>query len=160
MSRIRPVLRGALLGLMVGCGPTTGTQTSTVAPGQEQRPGPQPVGAHEGETSGELAARIGKLRVRQQSLLPMATDDPGVCEEVCSLATGICGAKEALCNLANERPQDDDYQRLCREAKAECRTAQDDCVKCVEGHTSGSSEERPPQTSGTGDKPPPSAPSE
>ena len=137
MRQGRHIVMGLALGLAAACGPSASGQTSTIAPGQEERPAPEPVGGHEGESSGELAARVGKLRARQQSLLPMASEDPGVCEEVCSLATGICGAKEALCNVANDHPQDDDYQRLCREAKAECRAAQDDCVKCVEGHAEG-----------------------
>jgi hypothetical protein len=92
------------------------------------------VGPHEGDTAGELEARLKRLRAEQVELEPTSTEEPAACETVCSLATQICGVREKLCNIADDHPEDSDYQKLCREAKLECQQAQRACVSCVERH--------------------------
>ncbi|RMH00273.1 MAG: hypothetical protein D6705_00855 [Deltaproteobacteria bacterium] len=101
----------------------------------------EPREPHEGETAPELAERLRRLRTQQGEYLPASAKDPDACEYVCSLATSICGVKEKLCRLADERPADETYQQYCREAKLACKNAQDNCIGCVEaleGRASGS----------------------
>ena len=78
--------------------------------------------------------RLEAFRTKKASIVTASTSDPAVCEELCSLASDICDVKEKLCDLADERPDDDQYQGLCREAKNECQEAQESCVRCVESN--------------------------
>jgi hypothetical protein len=114
------VLASALLAVS-GCRRVSGP--STVAPETgEERARPDAAGPHEGDSALELDARLKRLREDQTQ------------QDVCSLATSICGVKEKLCNIADEHPGDADYQELCRKAKQECQQAQEACVGCVERH--------------------------
>ena len=131
----------AIVPIAGGC--NQATAGGTVTPGDgEPRPGADPQGAHMGDSLGELKLRLEQLKRRQLQVIPAANQDKAVCEDVCSLATSICGVAEKLCNLADDHPQDPEYQNLCREARLECKEAQDSCIGCVEGHTTQ------PETSG------------
>jgi hypothetical protein len=92
----------------------------------------QPEGLAEGDSADELDARKDKLVEQLHGMRASATTDPRQCEDLCSLATSICGVAEKLCNIADDHVGNDHYQDLCREAKRECHEAQSDCVKCVE----------------------------
>jgi hypothetical protein len=129
-TRLARALVCAMLG--AGCGPQTGG--GTVTPGTSGSGGsdPDPQGVTEGEGMGELRKRLGDLVDRERGLRPVATSDAGKCEELCELATSICSVQEKLCELADDHPDDDSYQGLCREARNECREAQESCVRCVE----------------------------
>ena len=105
-----------------------------VTPGDGERLD-TPEGRGEGQTRDELEARMRQLVSEQQGHLQAASTSPAVCEDLCSLATSICGVQEKLCVIADEHPGDDSYQGLCREAKRECKAAQDDCIGCVERHS-------------------------
>jgi hypothetical protein len=93
-----------------------------------------PEGTAEGESPQELAERLRAMASEQRKLLTMADQDPAQCEDLCSLSTSICGVKEKLCRIADERVGEESYQQLCREAKQECRDAQQSCIDCVENH--------------------------
>jgi hypothetical protein len=56
----------------------------------------------------------------------------GACEDLCALASSICGVKEKLCEVADRHPGEEEYQSLCRKAELECSEAEDSCVACVE----------------------------
>jgi hypothetical protein len=110
----------------------------TVTPGDTGTGGtnPDPQGNNEGQGMGELKKRLGDLVDREEALRQAATNDAGKCEQLCDLATSICSVQEKLCELADDHPDDEAYQGLCREARAECREAQDSCVRCVESNQS------------------------
>jgi hypothetical protein len=93
-----------------------------------------PTGRADGESPQELADRLHALVQQQRDHTALADDDPKECEDLCSLSTSICGVKEKLCRIADERVGEESYQQLCREAKQECRDAQDSCMDCVEKH--------------------------
>lgn len=108
------------------------TGPAVVTPGSEPAPD-QPQGLADGDSADELDARKDKLVESMRELRAAASSDPKQCEDLCSLATSICGVSEKLCNIADDHAGNDHYQDLCREAKRECREAQADCVACVEG---------------------------
>jgi hypothetical protein len=108
------------------------TGPAVVTPGSEPAPD-QPEGLADGDSADELDARKDKLVQSMRDLRGAASSDPKQCEDLCSLATSICGVSEKLCNIADDHAGNDHYQDLCREAKRECREAQADCVACVEG---------------------------
>jgi hypothetical protein len=93
-----------------------------------------PEGHAEGDSREELERRLRRLLADQAPIAAAATGDPEACEKLCSLSTSICGVQEKLCNIAAEHGGDDSYQQLCREAKLECRHAQESCISCVERH--------------------------
>ncbi len=135
--RFVPALCTALLAgvfVTIACGPRAGGRTATVPPASDAaaKDRTDPLEPHEGETAPELIERMRRFRDKQGQYLPASSSDPDACEYVCSLATSICGVKEKLCRLADERPGDETYQQYCREAKLACRNAQDNCVACVE----------------------------
>ncbi len=136
----RGMARVVLAWGLTACVPQGARGNASVVPGHDEA-GPKAADApleepHEGETASELAARLDRLRTRQRDFQARAASDVAACENLCALATSICGIQEKLCSLADERPGDEDYQRLCRQAKVECREAQDACVACVERHSS------------------------
>lgn len=127
---------GLALGLLasVGCGPgsaSAGPGTVTPTTGN----GPRPVDA-EGPDAGENVGtyKVQLERLRLERARKAATVDPSfpVCEDLCGLMADICKVKSKLCDLANDHPGEDGYQRLCREAQHECREAQESCVSCTE----------------------------
>lgn len=126
---------GVLLAALAACQPQAGS--TSVTPGGEGAAarGASPEGQHEDDSAGSLKARLENLASQRASKLEPASTDPGVCEELCSLATTICSVQEKLCELADEHAGDDEYQGLCREARQECREAQDSCVACVESNS-------------------------
>jgi hypothetical protein len=105
-----------------------------VAPGDSGEHAHQPEGWNEGDSRDELEARLRRLVEQQGAMKTAASANAGACEDICSLATSICGVQEKLCSIADRHPGEDEYQGLCREAKQECRAAQDDCITCVEKH--------------------------
>lgn len=121
--------------LSLGCGPSV-SNNGTAVPGGTGTGGsePGPDGITEGEGMGELRKRLDDLVRKEQGLRPSAAADAGKCEQLCDLATSICAVQEKLCDLADDHPDDDAYQGLCREARNECREAQDSCVRCVEAN--------------------------
>lgn len=120
-------------GLAPACTTQSGTGTATVTPGEDARPD-APEGRSEGDSRDELEARMHKLVAEQKARVEAASGSAAACEDLCSLATSICGVREKLCAIADEHPGDESYQALCREAKQECQAAQNDCVRCVERH--------------------------
>ncbi len=127
-----------LMTVVVGgstCRPSA-SDGGTTAPTITHPPGTGPAadGPHEGQSAAELKLRLDKLAEQQAGLIPAASRDPNTCEEVCSLATSICSVQEKLCEIADGHPSEVEYQALCRDARQECREAQDACVRCVELH--------------------------
>lgn len=104
---------------------------AVVSPGSEPT-ADEPEGLAEGDSAAELDARKDKLVEQLKDVEQMADTDPQVCEDLCSLATSICGMTLKLCSIADDHAGNDDYQNLCREAKRDCREAQEDCVACAE----------------------------
>lgn len=134
----RPSGRRFVVGLLVGLGfagtgcVNASTGPAVVTPGSEPAPD-QPEGMADGDSADELDARKDKLVESMRELRGAASSDPKQCEDLCSLATSICGVSEKLCNIADDHAGNEHYQDLCREAKRECHEAQADCVACVEG---------------------------
>lgn len=132
----RVLLGAALLSLaLTSACTTTGGGPTPVNPGEPGAHGDQPEGWGEGDSRDELRARLTRLVEQQRVMASAAAASAAACEDICSLATSICGVQEKLCSIADEHPGEDEYQGLCREAKQECRAAQDDCIGCVEKHT-------------------------
>ena len=133
----RGLLGAALLSLsMTSACTTTGGGPTPINPGEPGAHGDQPSkGWGEGDSRDELKARLTRLVAQQRVMATAAAASAAACEDICSLATSICGVQEKLCSIADEHPGEDEYQGLCREAKQECRAAQEDCIGCVEKHT-------------------------
>lgn len=130
---------GVVLAGSMGCAPTSGETTVTPDGGFGAPEGPDhSKGIHESDSSaGDLWKRLEKLRAERETKIEPASSDAGVCEDLCGLATSICQVQSKLCEIADDHPDENDYQDLCREAKLECREAQESCVDCVRGHGVG-----------------------
>jgi hypothetical protein len=128
-------LAGALVVLasLAACDPrgSAGTVTPTGHGSDSQL---EPEGSFEGESIDELQVRLDRLGEEQQKRLHAGNQDPAKCEELCELSRAICEVKTKMCELADERVGDDEYQNLCRAAKQRCRQASDSCVSCVQHH--------------------------
>jgi len=98
----------------------------------------QPVGRAEGESADELDAQKDRMVDDYRAKVTRASTNPNTCEQLCSLATSICGVQEKLCGIADDHPADDHYQDLCREAKRECSETQASCIACVEANSRSS----------------------
>ena len=124
------------LGTFAASACTTGRagEGPTITPGETGAHADQPEGWGEGDSRDELQLRLRKLVEQQRAMASAAGASPSTCEDICSLATSICGVQEKLCSIADKHPGEEAYQGLCREAKQECREAQDDCIRCVEQH--------------------------
>lgn len=143
-TRMRAVKRiGGLLGagvlavsVIASAGCRTGASASTtVTPmGRGNGEGPGPEGIHEDDSVDSMRARLQTLVRDRSSIAASASEDAGVCEDLCSIATQICEVQVKLCEVADRYPQDDTYQNLCREAQQECREAQQSCIDCVQSH--------------------------
>jgi hypothetical protein len=138
----QPPLRELALALLLGsicmtsCGPTGSTVTPTGGGGGGPGVDSDPEGTNEGRGMAELAARMKDLVRRTDDISAVAAGDAGKCENLCDLATSICSVQEKMRELCDAHPDDDNYAALCREAKNECREAQDSCVRCVESNQS------------------------
>lgn len=115
----------------LACGPQAGGGTVTPGGGGGGVTA-DPDGRDETLDAGTLRKRLDAMVMQERELQPHAATDAGKCEDLCELATSICGVQEKLCDLADDHPDDDAYQDLCREARNECREAQESCVRCVE----------------------------
>ena len=98
-------------------------------------------GEFEGDSIDELALRLQRLVERHELKLTAANDDGGQCEELCEISRAICEVKTKMCELADERVTDGQYQDLCRRAKQRCTKASDSCVRCVQHHQQSSGPE-------------------
>lgn len=126
--------------LAVGC-KTGATGGATVTPGGAANTpnlGGEPEGAGEGDNVGDLEARLDRLRGDHERLSSDAGGGFGQCEDLCDLAAKICSVKESLCEIADDRPAEESYQALCREAQHECREANDSCIRCAQQNGGGS----------------------
>jgi hypothetical protein len=120
-----------------GCERQSSEGAPTVVPGDDAR-GPRadnPEGAAVGDSRDELEIRLEALVREQETVAAAAATDALVCEDLCSLATSICGVREKLCVIADQHPTDDSYAHLCRRAKRQCSDAQEQCIGCVERHS-------------------------
>lgn len=124
-------LAAVLAVLLVGGCTKAVAGPAVVSPGSEPT-ADEPEGLAEGDSAAELDARKDKLVAQLKDVEQAADTDPQVCEDLCSLATSICGMTLKLCSIADDHAGNDDYQNLCREAKRDCREAQEDCVACAE----------------------------
>ena len=88
------------------CTTTAGGTAPVIPPGEEARPD-APEGRGEGDSRDELEARMHKLVAEQQGRLEAAAGSAKACEDLCSLATSICGVREKLCSIADDHPGDD-----------------------------------------------------
>ena len=124
---------GLLLWATAGCGPTAGTGAT---PDDANRPTVElpSEGQPDDNSMGGLRKKLEKFRAKKASIVSASVQDSAVCEELCKLASDICEVQEKLCDLAEDRPGDEQYQGLCREAKHECQEAQESCVRCVESN--------------------------
>jgi hypothetical protein len=93
-----------------------------------------PKGEFEGESIDELKIRLDRLVGEQEQLVAASSSDAGKCEELCELSRAICEVKTKMCEIADERVADDEYQNLCRVAKQRCQRASDSCIRCVQNH--------------------------
>lgn len=93
-----------------------------------------PKGEFEGESIDELKIRLDRLVGQQEQLVAASSSDAGKCEELCELSRAICEVKTKMCDIADERVADDEYQNLCRQAKQRCQRASDSCIRCVQNH--------------------------
>ena len=93
-----------------------------------------PEGVNEGHGMAELRTRLESLVKKAESMGAVVAADAAKCEDLCDLATSICAVQAKMKELCDAHPDDDDYAALCREAKNECREAQDSCVRCVESN--------------------------
>lgn len=93
-----------------------------------------PKGEFEGESIDELKIRLDRLVGKQEQLVAASSSDAGKCEELCELSRAICEVKTKMCDIADERVADDEYQNLCRQAKQRCQRASDSCIRCVQTH--------------------------
>ena len=127
---------GVVLAGLAGCRPMAGETAVAPDGGIGSPEGPDDSkGLHESDSSvGDLWQRLEKFRREREMKLEPASSDAAVCEDLCGLATSICQVQSKLCELADDHPDENDYQDLCREAKLECREAQESCVDCVRGH--------------------------
>ena len=134
---IRELALAMLLGLLASCGPSGSTATPTgVGGGAGPGVDSDPEGINEGSGMAELRARLEQLVKRTDNIAAVAAGDASKCENLCDLATSICSVQEKMRELCDAHPDDDAYAALCREAKNECREAQDSCVRCVESNQS------------------------
>ncbi len=137
MKLHRFIVPVAAMLLASACDKTSSSSGATVVPGEPQAaPGTDPEGTQEGDSMGELQLRLRRLVEEQSTKLEPAATDAAVCEDLCSLATSICGVQQKLCDLADRHAGDDRYQGLCREARLECKEAQNACIQCVQRHSS------------------------
>jgi hypothetical protein len=93
-----------------------------------------PEGEFEGESIDELDIRLQHLVEQQNQQITVGNIDAAKCEDLCELSRAICEVKTKMCEIADERVADDDYQNLCRVAKQRCQRASDSCIRCVEHH--------------------------
>lgn len=93
-----------------------------------------PEGEFEGESIDELDIRLQHLVEQQTQQVTAGNHDPRSCEKLCELSRAICEVKTKMCEIADERVADDEYQNLCRVAKQRCQRASDSCIRCVEHH--------------------------
>jgi hypothetical protein len=117
--------------LAAACVSTTPRPTTPDDAGPRELP---PEGAPDDRSMGALRKRLEAFRTKKETLVSASTQDPAVCESLCSLATDICDVAQKLCELADQHPDDDQYQNLCREGRKECHEAQQSCVRCVESN--------------------------
>jgi hypothetical protein len=123
--------------LVAGCGQSA-AGGGTVTPGGNGNvpEGSDPEGQSEGDNIGDLKARLERLSAAQAEKASRSDASFGVCEDLCSLASGICTVKEKLCEVADRHPGEEEYQGLCRKAELECSEAEDACVTCVQARES------------------------
>jgi hypothetical protein len=120
--------------LASGCDQRSGGGTVTPNSGHGSDSKLTPEGEFEGESIDELDIRLQHLVEQQEQQVTAANLDPGQCEELCELSRAICEVKTKMCEIADERVGDDEYQDLCRVAKQRCQRASESCVRCVEHH--------------------------
>jgi hypothetical protein len=125
------VILGACL-LATGCAATAGGGTVTPGGNGNVRDGSDPEGDEEGNDVGALRQRLERLSSEQDAKASDSDGSFGACEDLCALASSICGVKEKLCEVADRHPGEEEYQSLCRKAELECSEAEDSCVACVE----------------------------
>ena len=97
----------SLVGLLMGaaaCDARAGGGAATTRPGEGAGP-VAPEGNEEGDSPEELELRLERLVNEQADQMKLAASDSAACEELCSLATSICGVQEKLCVIADERPR-------------------------------------------------------
>ncbi len=137
----QPSFRGlarlaVVLGAVVSCQPTNAINTPVGPGGGDPSVDPDPEGINEGVSMGELRKRLETFVRRAEGMGAVVASDAGKCEDLCDLATSICSVQAKMKELCDAHPDDDEYAALCREAKNECREAQDSCVRCVESNQS------------------------
>ena len=103
----------------------------------------RPEGEFEGESIDELRLRLDHLVEDQKRQVQAAANDAGECEDLCELSRAICEVKTKMCEIADERVGDAEYQNLCRRAKLRCQEASESCVRCVRHHQRSGESETP-----------------
>jgi hypothetical protein len=130
MSFARQCLVAGVLVGVLAC--DQGSSGSSVVPSDQAGDSElQPKGEFEGESIDELALRLDRLTEQREQLVASG-QDPSQCEDLCDLSRAICEVKDKMCEIADERVADDEYQNLCRVAKQRCEQASDSCVRCVQ----------------------------
>ena len=126
---------GACLCLALGACDTRGSAGSVTPGGSLGNDSElRPEGEFEGESIDELRLRLDHLVEDQKRQVQAAAKDASECEELCELSKAICEVKTKMCEIADERIGDDEYQNLCRRAKLRCQEASESCVRCVRHH--------------------------
>jgi hypothetical protein len=128
------VLLAAVLGFASCDRPISGETATPTTGGDGPSVDPDPEGRNEGSGMNELRGRLEELVRKAESMGAVVASDAAKCEDLCDLATSICSVQAKMKELCDAHPDDDQYAALCREAKNECREAQDSCVRCVESN--------------------------
>lgn len=128
------VALSVVLGLVISCGPVVTNTPTPTGGGGNHGVDHDPEGVNEGHGMSELRTRLDTLVKKAESMGAVVAADAAKCEDLCDLATSICTVQAKMKELCDAHPDDDEYAALCREAKNECREAQDSCVRCVESN--------------------------
>ena len=133
MSNVTSICALAFV-VLTGC--ASGSAAGTVTPGHDAHTprADSPSGEAMGGSADELHLQRRKLSADLMSTLAAAQTDVASCESACDLSVSICTIAERLCDIADGHAGSDYYQRLCREAKQDCRNAQEVCANCAEQH--------------------------
>ncbi len=126
-----------LAGVVFLGGCVSGSQAGgSVAPRGTNMPprGDQPQGWGEEDAADELHMRRRKLSEQLVTGVRASRGDASRCEKVCSLSVSICSIQEQLCRIAEDHSGSPHYERLCREAKQDCRQSQEACGRCAADH--------------------------
>lgn len=120
---------------LTACAPVAasrGSGGSAAGSGPVRAPVDRPMGRGEGDSRDELAARLERQERAYSDARDDAESEPRACRDLCDLSANICETRDKLCEIADNQPNEDGYQNLCRRATRSCQDAQVSCLRCTE----------------------------